>query len=86
MLRAIANGEPEKLANFARRTMNQKKDDLELALQGYVNTSSSCQATSSCRLVATLLGAQTVVSLITPPSLLRGKEVVVDARLDFLLV
>jgi transposase len=39
MLRAIANGEddPEKLANFARRTMKRKKDDLELALQGYVN-------------------------------------------------
>jgi transposase len=39
MLRAIANGEddPEKLANFARRTMKRKKNDLELALQGYVN-------------------------------------------------
>ncbi len=39
MLRAIADGEddPEKLANFARRTMKRKKDDLELALQGYVH-------------------------------------------------
>jgi transposase len=39
MLRAIADGEddPEKLANFARRSMKRKKDDLELALQGYVN-------------------------------------------------
>ena len=39
MLRAIANGEddPEKLANFARRTLKRKKDSLELALQGYVN-------------------------------------------------
>lgn len=40
MLRAIANGEddPEKLANFARRTLKRKKDSLELALQGYVNS------------------------------------------------
>ncbi|WP_410511896.1 transposase [Paenibacillus sp. BR2-3] len=39
MLRAIADGEddPEKLANFARRTMKRKKDELELALHGYVN-------------------------------------------------
>ncbi|WP_375090599.1 IS110 family transposase [Peribacillus sp. RS7] len=39
MLRAIANGEddPEKLANFARRTMKRKKEELELALKGYVN-------------------------------------------------
>lgn len=39
MLHAIADGEddPEKLANFARRTMKRKKDDLELALHGYVN-------------------------------------------------
>jgi transposase len=39
MLRAIAEGEddPEKLANFARRTMKKKKEELELALQGYVN-------------------------------------------------
>lgn len=39
MLRAIADGEddPEKLANFARCTMKRKKDQLELALQGYVN-------------------------------------------------
>jgi transposase len=39
MLRAIADGEddPEKLANLARRTMKRKKDELELALQGYVN-------------------------------------------------
>ncbi|TDL72078.1 IS110 family transposase [Rhodococcus qingshengii] len=39
MLRAIADGEddPEKLANFARRTMKKKKEELELALQGYVN-------------------------------------------------
>ncbi|SMQ81641.1 Transposase [Bacillus sp. OV166] len=39
MLRAIANGEddPEKLANFTRRTMKRKKEELELALQGYVN-------------------------------------------------
>jgi transposase len=39
MLRAIADGEddPEKLANFARRTLKRKKGELELALQGYVN-------------------------------------------------
>lgn len=39
MLHAIANGEddPEKLANFARRSMKKKKDDLILALNGYVN-------------------------------------------------
>jgi transposase len=39
MLRAIADGEddPQKLANFARRTMKKKKEELELALQGYVN-------------------------------------------------
>ncbi|MBM7653551.1 IS110 family transposase [Neobacillus cucumis] len=39
MLRAIADGEddPEKLANFARRSMKKKKEELELALQGYVN-------------------------------------------------
>jgi monoamine oxidase len=38
MLHAIADGEddPEKLANFARRTMKRKKDELELALHGYV--------------------------------------------------
>lgn len=38
MLRAIANGEddPEKLASFARRTMKPKKEELELALKGYV--------------------------------------------------
>jgi transposase len=39
MLRAIADGEddPEKLSNFARGTMKKKKDELELALKGYVN-------------------------------------------------
>jgi transposase len=39
MLDAIADGEedPEKLANFARRTMKKKKDELELALNGYIN-------------------------------------------------
>jgi transposase len=39
MLRAIADGEddPEKLASFARRTLKRKKEELELALQGYVN-------------------------------------------------
>lgn len=39
MLYAIADGEddPEKLANFARRTMKKKKEELELALRGYVN-------------------------------------------------
>jgi transposase len=39
MLRAIGDGEedPEKLANLARRTMKRKKDELQLALQGYVN-------------------------------------------------
>lgn len=39
MLRAIADGEddPEKLANFAQRTLKRKKDELELALKGYVN-------------------------------------------------
>ncbi len=39
MLDAIAEGEedPEKLANFARRTMKKKKEELELALKGYIN-------------------------------------------------
>src|SRR3954463_1420008 len=39
MLDAIADGEedPEKLANFARRTMKKKKEELELALRGYIN-------------------------------------------------
>ena len=39
MLCAIADGEddPEKLASFARRTMKKKKDELELALRGYIN-------------------------------------------------
>lgn len=39
MLRAIAEGEddPQKLANFARRTMKKKKEELELALRGFVN-------------------------------------------------
>jgi transposase len=39
MLRAIADGEDdlEKLANFARRSMKKKKDELELALRGYIN-------------------------------------------------
>ena len=38
MLDAIASGEedPEKLANFARRSMKKKKDELELALKGYI--------------------------------------------------
>ncbi|WP_264766595.1 hypothetical protein [Metabacillus sediminilitoris] len=36
---SLKNGEddPEKLANFARRTMKRKKEELELALRGYVN-------------------------------------------------
>ena len=40
MLNAIAEGEedPEKLANFARRTMKKKKDELTLALKGYINS------------------------------------------------
>ncbi|RDW16600.1 IS110 family transposase [Oceanobacillus arenosus] len=39
MLNAIAEGEedPEKLANFARRTMKKKKDELQLALRGYIS-------------------------------------------------
>ncbi|WP_100407835.1 IS110 family RNA-guided transposase [Bacillus solitudinis] len=39
MLRAIAEGEedPEKLANLAQRTLKRKKDDLELALRGYIS-------------------------------------------------
>ncbi len=40
MLDAIADDEedPEKLANFARRTMKKKKEELELALRGYINS------------------------------------------------
>jgi len=40
MLNAIAEGEedPEKLANFARRSMKKKKDELTLALKGYINS------------------------------------------------
>nr|WP_221401454.1 IS110 family transposase [Paenibacillus phyllosphaerae] len=39
MLRAIAEGEddPAKLASLSRRSMKRKKEELELALQGYVN-------------------------------------------------
>ena len=39
MLDAIADGEedPEKLANFARRSMKKMKDELELALKCYIN-------------------------------------------------
>ncbi len=39
MLYAIANGEedPKKLASMARRSLKRKKDELELALRGYVN-------------------------------------------------
>lgn len=39
MLNAIADGEddPEKLANFARRTMKKKKEELQLALRGYIS-------------------------------------------------
>ncbi|WP_245237989.1 IS110 family transposase [Paenibacillus etheri] len=38
MLRAIDDGEDDpELANFGRRTMKRKKDELELALHGYVN-------------------------------------------------
>lgn len=39
MLRAIAEGEddPEKLATLAQRTLKRKKDDLELALRGYIS-------------------------------------------------
>ncbi|MES9682322.1 IS110 family transposase [Gottfriedia acidiceleris] len=38
MLRAISHGEddPEKLANFARGTLKKKKEELELALRGYI--------------------------------------------------
>jgi transposase len=39
MLRAISDGEedPEKLANFAQRSLKKKKAELELTLRGYVN-------------------------------------------------
>jgi transposase len=39
MLHAIGDGEedPQTLANFARGTMKKKKEELELALRGYVN-------------------------------------------------
>jgi transposase len=39
MLNSIADGEddPEKLANLARRTLKKKKEELELALNGYIN-------------------------------------------------
>lgn len=39
MLRAIADGEddPVKLASFARRTLKKKKEELELALRGYIS-------------------------------------------------
>ena len=40
MLNAIAEGEedPQKLANFARRTMKKKKEELKIALKGYINS------------------------------------------------
>jgi transposase len=39
MLRAIADGEddPVKLASLAKRTLKKKKDELELALRGYIS-------------------------------------------------
>jgi transposase len=39
MLRAIADGidDPEELASMAQRTLKRKKDELELALQGYTS-------------------------------------------------
>jgi transposase len=39
MLRAIAEGvdDPEKLASMSQRTLKRKKDELELALQGYTS-------------------------------------------------
>lgn len=39
MLQAMAEGvdDPQELANMAQRTLKRKKDDLELALQGYVS-------------------------------------------------
>jgi transposase len=39
MLHSIAQGEedPEKLANFVQRTLKRKKDELELALTGFVS-------------------------------------------------
>jgi transposase len=37
MLRAISEEDPKKLADFTQRTMKKKKDELELALRGYVN-------------------------------------------------
>jgi len=43
MLDAIADGEedPEKLANFARRTMKKKKEEQVLALRGYIKRQQS---------------------------------------------
>ncbi|MGM0876559.1 MAG: transposase [Bacillota bacterium] len=40
MLRAIADGEddPIKLASLARRTLKKKKEELELALRGYISS------------------------------------------------
>jgi transposase len=40
MLNVIAEVEddPEKLANFARRTIKKKKDELALALKRYINS------------------------------------------------
>lgn len=40
MLRAIADGEddPEKLANLAQRSLKKKKEELELALNGYIKS------------------------------------------------
>jgi transposase len=40
MLRAIADGEddPVKLASLARRTLKKKKEELELALRGYISS------------------------------------------------
>jgi transposase len=42
ILRAIADGEddPVKLASYARRSLKKKKEELELALQGYISNSS----------------------------------------------
>jgi len=40
MLRAISEGEedPKKLADFAQRSLKRKKDELELALRGYISS------------------------------------------------
>ena len=73
MLDAIAECEedPTKLANFARRTMKKRKNELELSLKGYIHshqrltkrkeTSRNCRC--SCHVTYLLLSLNTKINV-----------------------